>query len=143
MDARRRTVYTCRVIEVRPTPPTPELALRDVRVVHDEQHPDYQPLDTLDLPSMGLSHLLSPGDDVIFVSQTSPGRNVSLLHQALTGPQDSGGIGRPAVKSSETSVADAAQLPGSSDSSVADLQPMDSLERVLNCLLYTSDAADE
>ena len=111
VDARRRTVYTCRIIEVRPVPSTPELALRDVRVVHDQRHPDYRPLDTLDLPAMGLAHLLPPdggsnssGDAV---SQTSPQRNSSLLHQALTAPRGSsqGSQGSAAAAGGETSEA--------------------------------------
>ncbi|XP_076438576.1 uncharacterized protein LOC143277582 [Babylonia areolata] len=76
VNARRRTVYTCRIVEVRPAPPTPEPRLRDVRIVHDEFHPDFVPFDTLDLSSMGLTHLLSSSDDVVCISHTSPSKAV-------------------------------------------------------------------
>ncbi|XP_070203310.1 platelet binding protein GspB-like [Littorina saxatilis] len=87
VDARQRTVYTCRIVEVRPTPSTPELTVRDVRIIHDQFHPDYMPLESLDLPSMGLSHLLPHNDDVIFVSQSSHGD--SLPRRALPAPLQS------------------------------------------------------
>ena len=45
-DVRRRCVYTCRIVELRPTdvtPPdvAPDLVVADLRVVHDVHHADY------------------------------------------------------------------------------------------------------
>ena len=56
MDAKRFTVYTCRIVEVRPSYPLLEIVQRDVRVVHDTQHHDYVPLG---LPEASLRDLLS------------------------------------------------------------------------------------
>ncbi|KAK6172193.1 hypothetical protein SNE40_015908 [Patella caerulea] len=71
-DARKRCVYTCRIIEVKPTPTSPDIQLEDMRIIHDETHPDFTPFDKLDLKSKGLSFLLdSPGEDnqdVLFFS---------------------------------------------------------------------------
>ncbi|XP_025100366.1 uncharacterized protein LOC112567768 isoform X2 [Pomacea canaliculata] len=60
VDARRRTVYTCRIVEVQPTLSTPEVTVQDMRIVHDEEHPDFVPFETLSLPISGIqAHLHS------------------------------------------------------------------------------------
>ncbi|CAL1545434.1 unnamed protein product, partial [Lymnaea stagnalis] len=37
-DTRRRSVYTCRIVEVKPVE-LPELHIQDMRIIHDESHP--------------------------------------------------------------------------------------------------------
>ncbi|XP_069115617.1 uncharacterized protein [Argopecten irradians] len=54
-DARRRCVYTCRIVEVKPeSPKSVKVVLKDVTIIHDESHPDYVPLSTLDIPGVNL-----------------------------------------------------------------------------------------
>lgn len=49
-DARRRCVYTCRIVEVRPEAlKSPTVTIKDMRIVHDPTHPDFVPLSQLDL----------------------------------------------------------------------------------------------
>ncbi|XP_060599065.1 histone-lysine N-methyltransferase 2A-like, partial [Ruditapes philippinarum] len=49
-DARRRCVYTCRIVEVRPEAlKSPTITIKDMRIVHDQNHPDFIPLSNLDL----------------------------------------------------------------------------------------------
>ncbi|XP_064595526.1 LOW QUALITY PROTEIN: histone-lysine N-methyltransferase 2A-like [Liolophura sinensis] len=49
-DVGRRCVYTMRIVEVRPTNPllSPEIVLKEMRIVHDETHPDFKPIHELD-----------------------------------------------------------------------------------------------
>lgn len=55
-DARRRCVYTCRVVEVRPQAlKSPTVNIKDMRIVHDSSHPDFVPLSTLDLSVYGIN----------------------------------------------------------------------------------------
>ncbi|XP_033758364.1 uncharacterized protein LOC117340710 [Pecten maximus] len=54
-DARRRCVYSCRIVEVKPdSPKSIKVVLKDVTIIHDESHPDYVPLSTLDIPGVNL-----------------------------------------------------------------------------------------
>ena len=49
-DARRRCVYTCRIVEVRPEAmKSPTVTIKDMRIVHDQNHPDFVPFSSLDL----------------------------------------------------------------------------------------------
>ncbi|XP_052803783.1 uncharacterized protein LOC128233934 [Mya arenaria] len=55
-DARRRCMYTCRIIEVRPDMlKFPAISLPDMRIVHDPKHPEFVPLEKLDLSSYGIN----------------------------------------------------------------------------------------
>ncbi|KAL5019594.1 hypothetical protein ScPMuIL_002486 [Solemya velum] len=55
VDARKRCVYSCRIIEVKPdSPEASKVAVKDMRIVHDESHPDYVPLSQLDLCGINL-----------------------------------------------------------------------------------------
>ncbi|XP_060073553.1 uncharacterized protein LOC132553337 [Ylistrum balloti] len=54
-DARRRCVYTCRIVEVKPdSPKSMKVVLKDMTIIHDENHPDFVPLSTLDIPGVNL-----------------------------------------------------------------------------------------
>ena len=49
-DARRRCIYTCRIVEVRPAAmKSPTITIKDTRVVHDKTHPEFVPFSSLDL----------------------------------------------------------------------------------------------
>ena len=41
VDPRRRCVYTCRIIEVNPQQDQLDIVMKDLTVVHEESHPDY------------------------------------------------------------------------------------------------------
>ncbi len=66
MDARRRCVYTCRVVEIRPTPEhMQDIVMKDLTIVHDETHPDYNPHMASNVTALTISllqetHLTSP-----------------------------------------------------------------------------------
>ncbi|XP_046572748.1 LOW QUALITY PROTEIN: uncharacterized protein LOC124280812 [Haliotis rubra] len=72
-DARRRCVYTCRIVEMRPNPASPEVKISDMRIIHDETHPDFVPMDQLSPDALGLLHMLSPtsNTNVSIMSETS------------------------------------------------------------------------
>ncbi|OWF41440.1 uncharacterized protein LOC110462400 isoform X2 [Mizuhopecten yessoensis] len=54
-DARRRCVYNCRIVEVKPdSPKSMKVVLKDMTIIHDTSHPDYVPLSTLDIPGVNL-----------------------------------------------------------------------------------------
>ncbi|KAK3581005.1 hypothetical protein CHS0354_013899 [Potamilus streckersoni] len=53
-DCRRRCVYTCRVIEIQPEAQSPKVIMQDIRIVHDESHPDYVPLSELNIPGLNI-----------------------------------------------------------------------------------------
>ena len=115
-DARRRCTYTCRIIEVKPgSPKTPQVVLDDVRIVHDEMHPDYVPLKDLNIPGVNLfpkDRDTSADDscDVIDLSHDSmdldssgmivspPIRSGSLTNQPICGHQNN----QPMTASSST-----------------------------------------
>lgn len=84
-DARRRCVYTCRVVEVRPQAlKSPTVNIKDMRIVHDNSHPDFVPLSTLDLSVYGINlgqeentsqlsvgHLSAPNSSVVDLTDTN------------------------------------------------------------------------
>ncbi|KAL4228619.1 Histone-lysine N-methyltransferase [Mactra antiquata] len=54
-DARRRCIYTCKIVEVRPeTLKSPTIQIKDMRIVHDPSHPDYVPIASLDLTGVSI-----------------------------------------------------------------------------------------
>ncbi|KAH9509220.1 hypothetical protein Btru_046482 [Bulinus truncatus] len=58
-DTRRRCVYTCRIIEVKPME-LPELHIQDMRIIHDEHHPEFVPLEQLHLDALGIPNFMKP-----------------------------------------------------------------------------------
>ncbi|XP_067676995.1 histone-lysine N-methyltransferase 2A-like isoform X2 [Haliotis asinina] len=72
-DARRRCVYTCRIVEMRPNPASPEVKISDMRIIHDETHPEFIPMDQLSPDALSLLHMLSPtsNTNVSIMSETS------------------------------------------------------------------------
>ncbi|XP_071095987.1 histone-lysine N-methyltransferase 2A-like [Haliotis cracherodii] len=88
-DARRRCVYTCRIVEMRPNPTSPEVKISDMRIVHDETHPDFVPLDRLTPDALGLLHMLSPtsNTNVTIMAETAVAKvtardPTSVVHQS-------------------------------------------------------------
>lgn len=60
-DARRRCVYSLRIVEVRPEAlKSPTITMKDMTIIHDSLHPDFVPLSNLDLSSYGIN--LRQGD---------------------------------------------------------------------------------
>ncbi|GFO08007.1 histone-lysine N-methyltransferase [Plakobranchus ocellatus] len=58
-DARRRCVYTCRIVEVKPSDlDSPGAHIQDMRVVHDPDHPDFVPLEQLNLENSGVPNFM-------------------------------------------------------------------------------------
>ncbi|GFS13736.1 histone-lysine N-methyltransferase [Elysia marginata] len=58
-DARRRCVYTCKIVEVKPSGlDSPTGHIQDMRVVHDPAHPDFVPLDQLNLEICGVPNFM-------------------------------------------------------------------------------------
>ena len=54
-DARRRCIYTCTVREVHPEAlKSPVVPIKDMRIIHDETHPEYVPISQLNLSEMGI-----------------------------------------------------------------------------------------
>ena len=79
-DARRRCIYTCTVREVHPEAlKSPIVPIKDMRIIHDETHPEYVPITQLNLSEMGIDIAKNEAD----VSIPSDSSVVDL-----TGPSD-------------------------------------------------------
>ncbi|RUS80752.1 hypothetical protein EGW08_011475, partial [Elysia chlorotica] len=58
-DARRRCVYTLKIVEVKPSGlDSPAGHIQDMRVVHDPDHPEFVPFDQLNLESCGVPNFM-------------------------------------------------------------------------------------
>ncbi|XP_061183956.1 histone-lysine N-methyltransferase 2A-like [Saccostrea echinata] len=54
-DIRKRCVYTCQIVEVKPdSPKGASMVIKDTTIIHDETHPDYVPLSQINLPGINL-----------------------------------------------------------------------------------------
>ncbi|XP_056010328.1 uncharacterized protein LOC130051760 isoform X2 [Ostrea edulis] len=54
-DMRKRCVYTCRIVEVKPdSPKSVSMVIKDTTIIHDETHPDYVPLSQINIPGINL-----------------------------------------------------------------------------------------
>lgn len=85
-DARRRCVYTCRIVEVRPDlPKLPKATIKDMTIIHDESHPDYVPLSELDIPGINLcpqrkrANIIDLTDDDISTHSEDSSRTLSAF----------------------------------------------------------------
>jgi len=79
VDARRRCVYTCQVMEVKPNNTTADIIMKDVTIVHDKSNPHYDPqLDEMYMrsllnskkPTNLGSYLFSSGDIGVIEGQS-------------------------------------------------------------------------
>lgn len=54
-DIRKRCVYTCQIVEVKPdSPKSAAMLIKDITIIHDETHPDYVPLSQINIPGINL-----------------------------------------------------------------------------------------
>nr|KAI8747326.1 histone-lysine N-methyltransferase 2A isoform X1 [Biomphalaria glabrata] len=83
-DTRKRCVYTCRIIEVKPAE-LPEIHIQDMRIIHDESNPEFVPLDKLGLDLLGIPNFLKPPSRPDLTSPVNASKEMFPDHVSETG----------------------------------------------------------